>query len=919
MPNSSDSAQPAFLELVVPNKIFEISRFESAHIEHNCSIAALTDPVTIGYIYDSDRIVSVLTDPDIIKYQDKLLQEAVKGISDKTVDIDHIQIGLKLTEQDYDVLMDKKTGLTNVKTKNRMARLRVPRKGLGAVNRGFKKSDRRPFFSHKYRMFMDADPYRYIDVFIADPRHPRNQRKLAYNCLIECIPTRLTPQHISLMLFHIKSALKPGRYDQLVEHGLLLRIDTGYIMHGVSQLFAFTMRNSNQVTVGSCIPDDGRAVETTYIGDRDYKHVIGYDKLLKENKLFIETVFGRQRIDFERIADQIDGLEQWFPNQAASLRIESRELFKKPLLLRKMSKSSTLLADVSFIRPAALVNVAPSDLKYMLQDKTIENVRALRGELARVPKYTLDKYLLQFDREQVHEAFTPIVNLLKQKILHPSNRLPKPFPVNYSAQVIAARQLVKPLIEKLRSKHDSPNKIVRSAKSAIYVEGCPGSGKTKLIVKRVEHLLNSGIEAENICVLAFTREASKEFEARLSEKGLLRPEMFVGTFSSWCNKKLLKRQGGKVLNQEQCVEAIKKLLPKKDNWTRKFDAEDLAQIVFNILSYAANFDQPDYSKCIDKMAPQLGDLKKEVISIISDFTEWKEERARVDFNDLLVDARKRLTKKSKAAKTANRFSHIILDEVQDTNSVQWSILELLHKAGSHLFCVGDPAQSMYGFRGANDKKLSKFTKFFRDAVVFQLIKNYRSTPEIVMLANHLRSKINRNYSQSKAQCASGPLPRYRQERDLKSAVEWVIEDIKANQLANPAASCLILCRYKVHKKSVENALATASSQLENVGVEAMTYHASKGLEAENCYVIDPLFSNFRLGTKKEELCNTYVAFTRAKKRLTIVASERGSALYGTCDKEKAGTSIFAKLCEDFENDDGVLELVFDINSESIDN
>ncbi|WP_306522200.1 UvrD-helicase domain-containing protein, partial [Rheinheimera sp.] len=670
MPNSSESAQPSFIEMVVPNKIFEITRFESAHIEHNCSITALIDPVTIGYIYDLDRIVSVLTDPDIIKYQDKLLQEAVKGISDKTVDIDHIQIGLKLTEQDYDVLMDKKTGLTNVKTKNRMARLHVTRKGLGAVNRGFKKSDRRPFFSHKYRMFMDADLYRYIDVLIADPRHPRNQRKLAYNCLIECIPTRLTPQHISLMLFHIKSALKPGRYDQLVEYGLLLRIDTGYIMHGVSQLFAFTMRNDTNVKKGSCIPDDGRAVETTYIGHRDYKHVIAYDKVLKENKLFIEKVFGWQRIDFERIADQIEGLEQWFPNQAASLRIESRELLaKEPLLLREMNDSSSLLQDVVFVRPEALLDIESEKLKDLLKNKSLYKVRSLRKRLAAAHKYMSNKYLIKFDAEQVHAAFTPIVNQLKQKILHPSNRLPEPFPINYSAQVIAARQLVKPLIEKLRSKHDSPNKIVRSAKSAIYVEGCPGSGKTKLIIKRVKHLLNSGVDAANICVLAFTREASNEFKTRLSEKGLLRPEMFVGTFSSWCNQELLNRPHGKVLNQEKCVEAIKQLLPKKGKLVRKFDNEDLARTIFSILSYAANFDQPKYDTCIDKIAPQLEDLKKEVIGVISEFAEWKKEGEIVDFNDLLVKSRNRLTEKKKADKTANRFEHIILDEVQDTNSV----------------------------------------------------------------------------------------------------------------------------------------------------------------------------------------------------------------------------------------------------------
>lgn len=913
MPDLSISADLDFFQKVVPSKIFEIGLFNTVHVEHNRSIAALTDPVALGYTKNLDKIVCVLKDPDIAHYQDQLLRKAVKGICAEKVDIDHIQIGLKLTEQDIEALLDPEFGLTIVKTKARMARLRVAQKCLGAANQGFKKSDLKPFFSHKYRMFMDSDEYRYMDVLIADVNHPRNDKELQYNCLIECIPTRLTPQHISLMLFHVKSALKPGRYDQLIKHALLLRLDTGYVMHGVSQLFAFTLRKNKQVKVGSCIPHD-RAVETTYIGDRSYKHVIAYDKPLKENKLFIEAVFGRQRIDFERIADKIDGIADLFINQIASLRIESRDLMNKyPQPLCSMDECRSLLEDVLFVRPKALLDLDTKWLKALVKDKTLEKVRKLRKHLASVHQCLSNKYLIRFNDKQVQAAFKPILTELKNAIYNPSKDLNMPVLVNYSEKVIEARKIVAPLIKDLKGTHDSPEEIAQCSKPAIYVEGCPGSGKTDLIIKRVQHLVASGVPAASICVLAFTKKASEEFKERLKSRGLLKPAMFVGTFSSWCNQELLESRGNRVLNQKGCIKQIQSLLPKKGRIAEQFDAEDLARMIVSVMNHAANFDQPVLSKCIKEVAPQLDEFIKEVSGIIDDFEDWKNAEDRVDFNDLLVSARKRLMKKAVVAKTAKRFSHIILDEVQDTNTVQWDILERLNEAGSHFFCVGDPAQSMFGFRGANDEKLRKFSRFFKDAKVFQLINNYRSTPELVELANHMRRKINRNYSQSEATCPNGLLPRYKEARDLKSAIDWIVADIKALERNSPESDCLVLCRYNPHKESVEKALAAegiVSSESSTIRVEAMTYHGSKGLEADSCYVVDPLFSNYRLGTKKEELCNTYVAFTRAKNKLTIIASDRGSALYGNSDEAKSGISIFAQLCNDFEDVSGKIDFIY---------
>jgi len=924
VPNSSESAHSAFFETVVPSKIFDIKHFESVHPEHNRSIAALTVPETLGYTKNIDKIVGVLTDPEIAQYQDKLLQEAVNGICAEKVDIDHVQIGLKLTEQDFFSLLDPKSGLNIVKTKARNLRLQVATKGLGATNKGFKKGDLKPFFTHKYRIIVDQDTYRYMDVLIADPNHPKNDRELQFNCLIECIPTRLTPQHISLMLFQVKSALKPNRYDQLIKHALLLRLDTGYVMHGVSQLFAITSRYKKEITAGSYIPDDGRAVETTYIGDRGYKHVIAYDKVLKENKNFVESVFGRQRIDFERVADKISGIEDWFPKQAASLRIESRDfMYKSPYMLCNMEKCCSLLEDVSFIRPIALSKLNTKQLKACIKDKKIKKVREMRRQFARMPKLKVKEYRYRFDPEKVQSAFKPVITELKNAIYNPSSDNSMPKLPNYSAKVIEARKIVEPLIDELRSKQDSLEDIVQCSTPAVYVEGCPGSGKTALIVDRVKYLIESGVDAANICVLAFTNDASEVFVERLKKLRLINSSMFVGTFSSWCNKALLKSPKDAVLDQEMCIEQIQSLLPKKGRLAKCFAPEDLAKNIFSIMSYAANFDQDDLSLCIKAVAPQLEDCETQVKKVIDDFEDWKKRAGKVDFNDLFLQSRKKLNKNPNA--TAKRFKHIILDEVQDTNIVQWDILKDLFKAGSHFFCVGDPAQSMYGFRGANDKKLRQFVRSFQNGKMFQLVNNYRSSHEIVEIGNYLRYKINRNYSQSLAtspinslpRSPSGVLPRYKSASSLKSATDWMVADIQSLdihsiKIKDKESHCLVLCRYKAHAKSIKKALREAgvlSSGADKNAVKVMTYHAGKGLEAVHCYVIDPLFSAYRLGTKKEELCNTYVALTRAKERLTIIASLQGSALYGTSESKKSEVSIFGQLYDDFEDDDKYLEFI----------
>lgn len=911
MPNMSNSAEIDFFKKVVPSKIFHVSNFAHVDVQHNRSIAALTDPLLLGYTTKIDQIVNVLSDSTIAQYQDRLLKKAVEEICADRVDIDHIRIGLKLTEQDFDSLLDPETGILNVKTKGRSLRLSVKEEDVESFNRGFKNSDWKPFFTRKYQLCLFNDEYRFVHIYIAEPNHPKNVEKLrlirekeenekwdfAYNCVIECIPTRLTQQHISLMLFHFKSTLKSNRYDQLIKHGLLLRLDTGYVMHGVSQLFAFATRKDQRISAYKCIPSKLYAVESAYIGSGKAKHIIIYDKVLKENKLFVQKVCKGKRIKFERIAQDLPKIDKWFLSQAVSTRIEYRDKVpKSPYPLADMELCESLISDVVLIRPSVLAQLPKEKLAKRVKNKKGIFVDSLINNLQKKYGSDTSQYLFEFDKAAVDKAFHHQLSLLSETIFHPKPALNQPELVHYTDAVNEAAKLLDPHVSRYRTKQDDPKQIVTCSNRAIYVEGSPGSGKTKLIVDRVQHLVDSGFEPKHICVLAFTQAAAEEFKQRLTDSGILDSRMYVGTFSTWCKHQILKDKSSRPLAPKESANIIESLLPKDGRLARQVEIGELARLLVRVVSYKACFDKSNYSSVIDKKFKQLAPFKSEILRTLKKFEKWKNEN-RMDFDDLLSKAREIVGHKSKATKLANRYQHIILDEVQDTNSVQWDIVELMYKAGSQLFCVGDPAQSIFEFRGANDKKLNRFNSIFKNSKVFQLIENYRSTPQIVDLANALRFRINSNYSPSISKQSAGPRPRYKKLESFDVAVDWLIEDFKRQIQSKQMSDCLVLFRYNKPLETLQKRV-TAEGLKGQFRFEMLTYHGGKGLEAEHCYVFDPLFTYSRLSSKKEELCNTYVAMTRAKKYLTILASDRADAFYASEDQKQQHQSIFSELRND---------------------
>lgn len=925
---TSSSNENTVFNNIVPSKIFDVSRnakYPLVQPELNRKIAKLTNPVSLNYTTKIAKIMSVLRDREIVEYQQSLMKAAIDDISEDTVDIDYIRIGLKLTKNGIDKLLDGERGLVKVRTKDRQKRLTVNKMpNIGNKNNGFKTGDKKPYFTIGFRMFADNDEYRYINIYIAEPYHDRNEgRVLEYNCFIEFIPTRLSLPLISFMLYQIQSVLEIRRYQQLFDNALLLELHTGYIMYGVSQLFGFMLTKNNKVKVGQVYPlEKDMAAETTYVGSYASDHLIGYDKVLKENKMFIEDAV----LGWDRVAKGLSGINDWFPNQVCSYRLESRRRFEKePVKLADISTVKSLLEDVRLIRPQRLFDLNDTELKALVYDKNINRCRTIYARLQEVKDERIESrkktlYLnFRFNRKKLKKAVSAQAELLLIAISNPIKKLTEAEEnyteaeenytetnENYSAAVASTAEVLEKIIDDICSKSHKIPTIIKAEERAIYVEGCPGSGKTTLVVGRVDHLLTQGTKASEICVLAFTNEAAKAFNnvlaksftKRSNDLKLYSKDMFVGTFSSWCNKLLKFDDDQDILSAQASLNAIERLIPSKSMLAKQYLCDDIARRCQNIFNHMANFDEPIVERSINKVAPDLVDYVDEISELLNAYNKYKEGRYR-DFNDLLVQLRECLKNDDFCEWVLTQTKHLIIDEIQDTNIIQWDIIKKLYDHGIHFFCVGDPAQSMYGFRGAKHEYLDKFTKTFKNRKRFQLAKNRRSTKPLVQLANKIRYIINPKYSISVSvkEPESTARPRLKSCDKLEDAIKWMVKDITGLQ---SSGTQLILCRYNKQVEAVEKALKKADVKHgDGKAIQVLTYHNGKGLEAEHCYVLDPQFSKCKLSSYKEELCNAYVALTRAKETLTILACNCGSSVYGKDDEtgKQSGRSIFLDLPE----------------------
>ncbi|MGD9629397.1 MAG: ATP-dependent helicase [Pyrinomonadaceae bacterium] len=284
--------------------------------------------------------------------------------------------------------------------------------------------------------------------------------------------------------------------------------------------------------------------------------------------------------------------------------------------------------------------------------------------------------------------------------------------------------------------------VTAPPKAALVVAGA-GTGKTRAITYRVAYLIERGVSPQRILLATFTNRASREMlrrvESLTGSQNVHR--VWGGTFHRIGNL-ILRRHAVSIgydpnysiLDSEDAREFINVCIEDAaiDTKAKRFPK---AEIIQDIISYANNTDTPIDEIVIDKY-PYFELLTQQIRRIDSIYQARKRERNVMDYDDLLLNWKRLLLEKPEiASHYAEQFQHILVDEYQDTNRLQAEIIDLLAVKHKNVMVVGDDAQSIFAWRGAEFTNIYEFPKRYPDAQVFKLETNYRSTPEILGLAN----------------------------------------------------------------------------------------------------------------------------------------------------------------------------------------
>lgn len=340
-----------------------------------------------------------------------------------------------------------------------------------------------------------------------------------------------------------------------------------------------------------------------------------------------------------------------------------------------------------------------------------------------------------------------------------------------------------------------------------------GTGKTRTIIARAKHLIQSGVNPKRILILSFTRKSAAEIVERIStELPSTKSEGLIGsTFHSWCmaiiqnNPDIFPQASYTLLDREDQESCFRLLCGRKWGHKNKNDEKVAPKSIVDIYSYMANA-QCSLSDAIRmKMynnAPatlNVDDDNEVLKGVIVMYLDYKRSRKYIDYDDILLIVSKYLKRNEELRKhIAGLYDHILIDEMQDTNPLQYELLSSFYE-DCHLFCVGDDAQSIYAFRGADFNTIHKFSEIVAGAEVCKLTINYRSTQEILDLANWVIGNSPLNYDKKLiANRGNGEKPQILHWRD-----EWEeAENIALN----------LLDEFKIHgKKWGDNLILSRSS------------------------------------------------------------------------------------------------------------
>ncbi|MCH1437454.1 MAG: UvrD-helicase domain-containing protein [Flavobacteriales bacterium] len=430
-------------------------------------------------------------------------------------------------------------------------------------------------------------------------------------------------------------------------------------------------------------------------------------------------------------------------------------------------------------------------------------------------------------------------------------------------------------------------KAVEQTKGPVMVIAGAGSGKTRVLTYRIVHLLKQGVDAFNILSLTFTNKAAKEMKERIEKiVGLEAKNIWMGTFHS-VFAKILRFEADKIgypsnftIYDSDDSKALLRRIIKEMNLDTDIYKVNIVQSrissfknnLITVKAYNNNAELKTQDDAAHR--PQMGVLYEKYVKECF-------KSAAMDFDDLLLKTNELLFRHPDVLhKYQHRFHYVLVDEYQDTNHSQYLIVKALASLNENICVVGDDAQSIYSFRGANIRNILNFRKDYSDAKVIKLEQNYRSTQNIVNAAN---SVISNNKDQlDKKVWTSNPLGEAikvnRATTDSEEAIS-VASNIQDTKFREQALSqdFAILYRTNAQSRTMEEALRKRN----------IPYRIYGGLSFYQRKEIKDMMAYFRMASnlRDEEALRRVINYPKrgignsSIDRMTLAAGEQEKSLW----------------------------------------
>ena len=371
-------------------------------------------------------------------------------------------------------------------------------------------------------------------------------------------------------------------------------------------------------------------------------------------------------------------------------------------------------------------------------------------------------------------------------------------------------------MEYLKDLNSNQKQAVLHEKGPCLVIAGAGSGKTRVLTYRIAHLIKNGVDPFSILALTFTNKAAKEMKERIENiVGTEARNLWMGTFHSIFSR-ILRSDGYKIgypsnftIYDTQDSKNLIKTIVKELNIDPKLYKEN---IVYNRISNAKNrlISFKEYISNPILQEEDASSLRPKIGEIYKIYSQRCFKSQAMDFDDLLYNTNVLFSEHIDVLnKYQQLFKHVLIDEFQDTNFCQYLITKRLASVHRNIFVVGDDAQSIYAFRGAEIRNILKFEDDFEELKTVKLEQNYRSTKTIVKAANSVIEKNKSKLSKEVwTENDEGELisikESFSDNEEGKIVSNLIFEEKNRNQLTN--SNFAILYRTNSQSRSIEEAL-----------------------------------------------------------------------------------------------------------------